>query len=662
MSLLMKALKQAEQRHQQATAEALEKSAAESVTEIDTGIDTGIDSGMDAEAGIGAAGRMRAAGGAAEPSAARPRTRARRSSGTALALEEARDALDDTVADSNATAPGLPAERTRAAATPGTPVRTAPDHSNPGSPERARPGSARSPAYAELSLTNDQPPTLSAADDAAPAQATVSRQVPRRAGERSPDTAGDHSSTTTAASPAPSRDPATFSAAHDGPAPRAADSPFGGAYGMAPDGAQIAPAQRLQPRGRRRSSPRNRRIALWTGVGTAVVVTGAWFGWQLLAPTPPLAPVGMSSLQAPPLTAAPVQSEAPPPSASPAEPSQPDPSAAAMTAATMAAGAATAASDPTPRPSGTAPLAAATTRSGVLTLPASEPRPAPMNAAPRRQADASNRAAVPVRSAEPPARPAEPPARSAAPSPARPTEPPARGVEPTLRAAEPAARAPAPPARAESAPAGRPGTVRLVRSDEGERLARMLESAYTALQGRDIEAARAIYEQVLSIDPNNTDALAGLATYSARAGNPLQAERLFNQVLAIDPNDQAARAGLVALRTSGDPAGQESQLRHLIAQDDSQPALHYALGNVLAAQGRWAEAQQSYFTASTGDAEQPDYAYNLAVSLERLKQSRAAAMHYRRALELAASRPARFPIDRARARLAAIDSVARQGD
>ncbi|HMN79794.1 MAG TPA: tetratricopeptide repeat protein [Burkholderiaceae bacterium] len=204
--------------------------------------------------------------------------------------------------------------------------------------------------------------------------------------------------------------------------------------------------------------------------------------------------------------------------------------------------------------------------------------------------------------------------------------------------------------------------MRLVRSDEGERMARMLESAYTALQTRDIEAARAIYEQVLALDPNNTDALAGLATYSARAGNPLQAERLFNQVLAIDPNDQAARAGLVALRTSGDPAGQESQLRHLIAQDDSQPALHYALGNVLAAQGRWAEAQQSYFIATAGDAEQPDYAYNLAVSLERLKQPRAAATHYRRALELAVSRPARFPIDRARARLTALDGAARQGD
>lgn len=77
---------------------------------------------------------------------------------------------------------------------------------------------------------------------------------------------------------------------------------------------------------------------------------------------------------------------------------------------------------------------------------------------------------------------------------------------------------------------------------------------------------------------------------------------------------------------------------------------------------RRAEAQQSYFTAASGDAEQPDYAYNLAVSLERLKQPRAAAAHYRRALELAASRPARFPIERARTRLAALDGAARQGD
>lgn len=107
----------------------------------------------------------------------------------------------------------------------------------------------------------------------------------------------------------------------------------------------------------------------------------------------------------------------------------------------------------------------------------------------------------------------------------------------------------------------------------------------------------------------------------ARAGRTAQAERAYNRALEIDPNDGSARcAGLVALRGGGDLAAQESQFRHMLAQDDSQPAVHHALGNVLASQGRWAEAQQAYFNASAGDPDQPDYAYNLAISLERLKQ------------------------------------------
>jgi Flp pilus assembly protein TadD len=63
----------------------------------------------------------------------------------------------------------------------------------------------------------------------------------------------------------------------------------------------------------------------------------------------------------------------------------------------------------------------------------------------------------------------------------------------------------------------------------------------------------------------------------------------------------------------------------------------------LASERRWSEAQQSYFEAVRLDASNADFAYNLAVSLDHLNQTRIALDYYRRALAL----PNRGQFDRA---------------
>ena len=87
----------------------------------------------------------------------------------------------------------------------------------------------------------------------------------------------------------------------------------------------------------------------------------------------------------------------------------------------------------------------------------------------------------------------------------------------------------------------------------------------------------------------------------------------------------------------------------------SQPesgSLNFALGNFYSRQGRWSEAQQVYFNAVAADADNPDYLFNLAVSLDHLRQPKVAAQHYRLALEATQRRPAGFDRERARLRLA----------
>ena len=104
----------------------------------------------------------------------------------------------------------------------------------------------------------------------------------------------------------------------------------------------------------------------------------------------------------------------------------------------------------------------------------------------------------------------------------------------------------------------------------------------------------------------------------------------------------AAQAGLLALQDNVDPVASESRVKESLTRTPHDANLHFALGNLYAEQARWAEAQQSYFEAYRLDNSSPDYAFNLAVSLDRLAQSRPALEFYRRAEELATEFPATF--------------------
>jgi uncharacterized protein HemY len=108
----------------------------------------------------------------------------------------------------------------------------------------------------------------------------------------------------------------------------------------------------------------------------------------------------------------------------------------------------------------------------------------------------------------------------------------------------------------------------------------------------------------------------------------------------------------LSLRGQGaDPVALESRLKTLLASDPESGVLQFALGNLYVQQRRWADAQQTYFRAMAADPENPDYAYNLAVSLEHLRQPVPALDYYRRSLSLAQRRSPSFDPAAARARV-----------
>ena len=203
-------------------------------------------------------------------------------------------------------------------------------------------------------------------------------------------------------------------------------------------------------------------------------------------------------------------------------------------------------------------------------------------------------------------------------------------------------------------PLDAPSNLRISRDRAPSGIDPAVAAGYAALSDGNLDAARDHYSRALATDPANRDALLGLATIAARSGRTGAAESLYQRVLEIQPRDPYASAQLSALRSGNDASGAESRVKNLLANENDKASaapLHFALGNQMAAQSRWAEAQQAYFNAFAAEPDNPDYCFNLAVSLDQIRQPKLAYEHYARALELAQKRRAGFDPARAKLRL-----------
>ncbi len=179
-----------------------------------------------------------------------------------------------------------------------------------------------------------------------------------------------------------------------------------------------------------------------------------------------------------------------------------------------------------------------------------------------------------------------------------------------------------------------PVTLKLSQSFQPAPVNPELARAYEALSNGDLDQARGLYARRVQADPLSLDAQLGLATVAARSGDRPLANRHYRDALAIDPRNEIAIAGLLAIAGEGSQASLETQLRTLLSQNPAAASLQFSLGNLLASQNRWVEAQQAYFEAYRLNGDVADHAFNLAVSLDHLGQSRLAREYYQKSLAL----------------------------
>lgn len=268
--------------------------------------------------------------------------------------------------------------------------------------------------------------------------------------------------------------------------------------------------------------------------------------------------------------------------------------------------------------------------------------------------------------AAPPAPAAVPPAPTfAAPAPAAPMA----GAASSLPSPTPAAkdkdddddvaparaRTPAQPRRATPAPIAEPDADSPVRVTRAPlKVNPALLRGFDAFNRGELDLAQIEYERAQKSDPRNTDALHGLAAIAVRQGRHDQADLLYRRIVEADPQDTVAMSALINSRAQIDPGAAESRLKSLSAAQPELAAPQFALGNLYARHGRWNEAQQAYFRAYGAEQDNPDILYNLAVSLEHLRQNKLAAQYYALAIAAAQNRPAGFDKAQATARLKAL--------
>lgn len=229
--------------------------------------------------------------------------------------------------------------------------------------------------------------------------------------------------------------------------------------------------------------------------------------------------------------------------------------------------------------------------------------------------------------------------------------PKATSTTPPHSGSEPRATVPAPPASQVAAPqaaftvtndAGTPPLSFGRSKAPANQAPSSLEKAYESYAQGNYAQAEQLYRERLHTDPKNADVLSALGTLALRAGRPEEARRFFRDALAADPKHEFARAQLLSLIAETDALNAESTLQTLLAEQPDSASLHFALGSLYAKTGRWKEAQNAFYQAYTLDTRQADILYNLAVSLDHLRQPRLARQFYEQAASATQSGVASF--------------------
>ena len=279
--------------------------------------------------------------------------------------------------------------------------------------------------------------------------------------------------------------------------------------------------------------------------------------------------------------------------------------------------------------------------------------PRPATSAPIAQAPVPAPAPQAGGSSAPPASPQPIPLSSLAPPTAQ-----VAAEEKSAKATATAVATSAPTTPPPPAPTAPRDTIKITTGNPTPTVNPLLTEAYGALTAGNLESSQRLYSQLIKNDTRNVEALLGLAAIATQQGDRDAATRHYVKVIEADPRNALAQAGLIGMLGRADPQSAETRVKQLIARDPGVAYLHFTLGNTYIDQNRWSDAQQAFFQAHHLQPDNADYAYNLAVALEHIGQSKSALDFYRRAVLLAAAKGhANFSTAAAQERVSKLEKI-----
>ncbi len=184
-----------------------------------------------------------------------------------------------------------------------------------------------------------------------------------------------------------------------------------------------------------------------------------------------------------------------------------------------------------------------------------------------------------------------------------------------------------------------------------DRFRLLLRQGYAAYQSGDYAVADSFYDQALLLEPYNRDVNLAVASVARQLSDFRRAENRYRHLLSLDGQDSAAFTGLLDVASAlGDDTIEHELVAH-IGTIESPGRMHAALGNYYSAKRSWQLARDAWRDALAIDVSNPDYAFNLAVSLDNLQRHKSAIDYYEMALQHAATRTFHFDKPTTRGRL-----------
>ena len=172
------------------------------------------------------------------------------------------------------------------------------------------------------------------------------------------------------------------------------------------------------------------------------------------------------------------------------------------------------------------------------------------------------------------------------------------------------------------------------KSSEARGIESVLLAAKRAMKLHRYDAALEFYNDLYAKNKRDLRILVGRAVALQKSGRIDAAAQAYEEILRIDPDNTEVIVNMLGLIRESNPSTALQRLLNLKKKHPANPDLLAQIGVTHADLGNYREAIQALSMASSLEPRNPKHVYNMAVIAERMKDADSAVKYYEKALEV----------------------------